>query len=86
MIKTHLSSKGQLIIPKVLRDLHHWTTGQEFIVENCENGLILHQSKKGQSENVDELLGCANYHGKRKSIEEMEEAIEKGIKERHDSC
>ena len=31
METTRLSSKGQVIIPKTLRDAHHWLAGQEFI-------------------------------------------------------
>lgn len=29
METTRLSSKGQIIIPKALRDIYHWQTGQE---------------------------------------------------------
>ena len=31
METTRLSSKGQVIIPKRLRDAHHWLAGQELI-------------------------------------------------------
>jgi AbrB family looped-hinge helix DNA binding protein len=40
-----LSSKGQIIIPKAMRALHGWANGQEFIVEETEQGVLLRPYK-----------------------------------------
>ena len=41
MEKTRLSSKGQLIIPKAVRDAHGWGEGTEFTVEDTKDGIVL---------------------------------------------
>jgi bifunctional DNA-binding transcriptional regulator/antitoxin component of YhaV-PrlF toxin-antitoxin module len=41
MLTTKLSSRGQLVIPKQLRDAHHWSTDTEFIVQDYANGILL---------------------------------------------
>ena len=41
METTRLSSKGQVIIPKTLRDAHHWLAGQELIAINTGDGIVV---------------------------------------------
>ena len=36
-----LSSKGQVIIPKPLRTAHHWEAGQELIIIDVGDGILL---------------------------------------------
>lgn len=44
-----LSSKGQVVIPKEIRDQLHWTAGLELSIETTESGVLLrsHPQKKG---------------------------------------
>lgn len=41
METTKLSSKGQVIIPKSLRNAHQWKEGLEFIVIDTVDGVLL---------------------------------------------
>ena len=41
MNTTRLSSKGQVIIPKAVRNLHNWETGLELVVVDTEGGIML---------------------------------------------
>jgi bifunctional DNA-binding transcriptional regulator/antitoxin component of YhaV-PrlF toxin-antitoxin module len=41
MLTTKLSSRGQLVIPKQLRDAHRWSTETEFIVQDRADGILL---------------------------------------------
>lgn len=41
METTKLSSKGQVIIPKHIRESHHWTAGLELQVIEFEGGILL---------------------------------------------
>lgn len=36
-----ISSKGQIVIPKEVRDNPHWDTGAEFILVMTEQGVML---------------------------------------------
>jgi len=38
---TKLSSKGQVVIPKSLRNTHHWEAGLELMVIDTGDGLLL---------------------------------------------
>lgn len=76
---TRLSSKGQVIIPKTLRETYHWVIGQEFIVEDTGNGILLRPKSPFPRTMVEEVAGCLNYTGQPKTLEDMEDAIKKGI-------
>ena len=41
METTRLSSKGQVIIPKAFRSMHHWEPGLELQVIDTADGLLL---------------------------------------------
>ena len=41
MANTRLSSKGQVIIPRSYLDAHHWKAGQELVVIDTEEGVLL---------------------------------------------
>ncbi len=36
-----LSSKGQFVLPKSIRDLHHWDTGTRFVVIDRGSEVVL---------------------------------------------
>src|SRR5215472_12977882 len=45
METTRLSSKGQVILPKSIRDAHRWQRGTEFMVEDTAVGVLLRPAK-----------------------------------------
>lgn len=81
MEATKLSSKGQIIIPKHIRTLLNWETGQELIIINMPDGVLLKSKKAFQPSTLDDVAGILEYKGKAKTLEEMQEAIDKGISE-----
>ena len=83
METTRLSSKGQVIIPKPLRSAHHWETGQELVVIDMGDGILLKPKTPFPESNIQEVASCLRYTGKTKTIEEMEDAIKKGIQEKY---
>ncbi len=78
MNKTRLSSKGQVIIPKSSRDSHHWEAGQELMVIDTQEGVLLKPVQPAPPAALEELAGCLSYPGPAKSLKEMEQAIERG--------
>jgi AbrB family looped-hinge helix DNA binding protein len=81
METTKLSSKGQIIIPKSLRDRYQWQIGQEFIVVSTEEGILLKVKKPFEPTSLDEVAGSLKYEGVPKTLDEMEEAIRRGAVE-----
>ena len=82
MLQTKLSSKGQVIIPKPLRTAHNWQPGQQLIVIDTPEGVLLKPAVTTFSEtSLEQVAGCLHYKGKAKTLKEMEEAIARGVQE-----
>ncbi|MGH7916652.1 MAG: AbrB/MazE/SpoVT family DNA-binding domain-containing protein [Candidatus Binataceae bacterium] len=79
---TRLSTKGQVVLPKSLRASRRWRPGTEFIVQECEEGILLKPKSGARGGGWDALIGCVSYRGSRKTIEEMDQAIEAAFKAR----
>lgn len=82
MEKTRLSSKGQVIIPKSIRASRGWKPGEELLVEETNEGILLKPMRGFPSTMLRDVLGCMGYKGPPKSLRDMEEAIAKGAQER----
>ena len=84
MTKIRLLSKGQVIIPKSSRQAHHWEVGQELVVIDTDEGVLLTPARPVPSATLEELAGCLSYSGPAKSHEEMEQAITQGANQVRD--
>ena len=74
MKTTKLSSQGQVTVPQSLRE--HWEEGQELIIINMGDGILLKPKKIFSETRLDEVAGCLNYQGK---VKTMDQAIAQGI-------
>lgn len=81
MAPTRLSTKGQLIIPKEIRDRHGWSSGTELEVEDREDHVVVRQAEQLPETTLEELAGCTGYRGPARSLEDMEAAIARGARE-----
>ena len=81
---TTVSTKGQVILPKAIRDRLHWEPGTRLVVEQTEQGVLLRPKRAifapTRSEDV---FSCLAYAGEPKSVEEMQAAIAAETKRRH---
>lgn len=84
METTKLSSKGQIIIPKWLRDAYRWETGLEFVVIDTGEGILLKPNRPFEPTSLDEVAGSLPYTGQPKTLEEMESDLRRGIREAWD--
>lgn len=81
MVYTKLSSKGQVIIPKAVRSAQQWKAGQELVVIEVDDGILLKPRKPFEQTELENVAGCLKYSGPAKSLDEMDEAIRQGIQE-----
>ena len=81
MDTTKLSSKGQVIIPKRFRTAHRWETGQELAVIDTGDGILLKPKTPFQQTAINDVAGSLDYTGQPKSLEDMEKAIARGVKQ-----
>jgi AbrB family looped-hinge helix DNA binding protein len=86
MASVKLSSKGQVIIPKSIRDTYHWETGQELQLIDTGSGILLQPKALFAGSALDEVAGCLHYEGKTKSIDDMNKAVAEGLKAQHYDC
>jgi len=40
-LTTTVSTKGQVILPKAIREQRHWDSGTRLLVENTQDGVLL---------------------------------------------
>ncbi len=79
---TKLSAKGQVVIPKDVRDSQGWKPGLDLVVEPVSGGVILRPRLAGRVAAVSSLLGCTGYRGARRSLADMAAGIAKGARAR----
>ena len=87
METTTLSSKGQVIIPKSLRNQYKWSTGQKLLVIDKGNGIFLKPKRPFIQSSLNDVAGCLKHEGQPKSLKDMEQAIKTGaLKKKNDIC
>lgn len=84
METTQLSSKGQIILPKTVRDLHRWGPGTDFVVEDTADGVLLRPLKSGRVTRVADIAGCLKGEGLSLTLEAMDAAIDAEVQVRRD--
>lgn len=83
-LTTIVSTKGQVILPKAIRDSRHWPPGTRLIIEDTPQGVLLKQAPVFPPTTVDEVFGCLKYDGPAATLEDMDAAITAMVKERHE--
>lgn len=82
MDRTRLSSKGQLVLPKAIRDADGWTEGTEFLVERVAEGVLLRPARPFPPTRLEDVIGIARYRGPVVTVDDMARAIARGVKAR----
>ena len=82
MEKTRMSTKGQVIVPKSVRDARGLKSGEEFFVLDTSQGILLKPVRLFPSSRLEDVFGCLPYAGKALTLEEMEAGIARGASER----
>lgn len=72
---TVLSTKGQLILPKAIRDQRHWEAGARLTVEDTPDGVLLKPEPVFAPTTIDAVFGSLDHEGSARSIEDMDAAI-----------
>ena len=80
---TTVSTKGQVILPKAIRQRRKWGPGTRLIVEETPEGVLLKPAPLFPPTRPEDVAGMLAYDGPPKTIEEMDEAITAEIKARH---
>lgn len=79
---TRLSTKGQLILPKEVRERHGWQPGTVLEVLERGDAVLIRPLEAVPETTLEQIVGCAGYEGPARSLEEMEAAIEREARRR----
>ena len=83
-LTTTVSTKGQVILPKAIRERRKWRPGTRLVVEETSEGVLLKPAPLFPPTRPEDVFGMLRYSGPPKTIEEMDAAIEAEVRRRHD--
>jgi AbrB family looped-hinge helix DNA binding protein len=76
-------SKGQIALPKSVRDARGWRQGTEFFVESTADGVVLRTKKQFPPTCIDQLAGILPYKGSGKTLEDLDRGSQAEVARRH---
>ena len=82
-LTTTVSTKGQVILPKAIRDQRGWPSGTKLVVRDTPEGVLLSPEAIFPPTSVDAVFGMLKYDGPPVSTEEMDAAVGEMIKVRY---
>lgn len=80
---TTVSTKGQVILPKAIRERRKWAAGTRLVVEETADGVLLKPAPLFKPTRHEDVAGMLAYKGRPKTIEEMDAGIEAEVRRRH---
>ncbi len=83
-LTTTLSTKGQVIVPKAVREQLGWAAGTRLSVEHTPEGVLLKPlTTVFPATRPDDVFGCLIYAGPARTIEEMNAGVVQEAGRRH---
>jgi AbrB family looped-hinge helix DNA binding protein len=79
---TTVSTKGQIILPKAIRERRNWAVGTRLIVEETPDGVLLKAVPVFAPTRPEDVAGMLAYRGPPKTLDEMDAAITAEVKRR----
>ena len=83
-LTTVVSTKGQVILPKSVRQHRDWPAGTRLVVEETPDGVLLRRAQVFEPTKMAEVYGSLNYDGPPKTIEDMDAAVLAEARRRYD--
>jgi AbrB family looped-hinge helix DNA binding protein len=74
-LTTTVSTKGQVILPKGIRQQRRWDAGTRLVVEDTEEGVLLKAAPLFAPSAIDAVFGSLPFAGKAKTVAEMDAAV-----------
>ncbi|MCW5696812.1 MAG: AbrB/MazE/SpoVT family DNA-binding domain-containing protein [Bauldia sp.] len=75
METTKVSSKGQVVLPKSVRDALDWPPGTNLSVEVKGHSVLLRPARTIRPTTIDEVAGSIKYDGPPITLEDMDRAV-----------
>ncbi len=72
---TTMSTKGQVILPKAVRESRHWSAGTRLLVEDTPESVLLRAAPAFPVTRLDEVIGILPISGPARTVEDMNAAV-----------
>jgi AbrB family looped-hinge helix DNA binding protein len=82
-LTTVVSTKGQVILPKTIRQQRRWDTGTRLVVEDTPEGVLLKPASVFPETRSEDVFASLPHKGAPKTIEEMNAGIVAEARRRH---
>jgi AbrB family looped-hinge helix DNA binding protein len=82
METTKVSSKGQVVLPKAVREDYDWPAGTDLAIERGPGYVKLRRNHGIRPTTIDEVAGMLKYDGPPVSLENMERGIDAALRKR----
>ena len=82
-VRTRVSTKGQVILPKAIRDRRQWAPGTELTIEERPEGVLLKPSPLFAPTKIEDVFGRLGPVESVLTIEEMDAAVMAEALRRH---
>ncbi|PST21737.1 AbrB family transcriptional regulator [Mesorhizobium plurifarium] len=82
-LETTVSTKGQVILPKAIRQRRQWEAGTRLIVEETPEGVLLKRAPAFEPSEPKNVFGSLGFSGEPKSLEDMKAAVLTEARRRH---
>ena len=82
-LTTTVSTKGQVILPKAIRQTLRWEAGTRLVVENTPEGVLLKPAPVFAETRGEDVFGCLACDAAPKTLEEMKAGVLAEARRRH---
>jgi AbrB family looped-hinge helix DNA binding protein len=82
-LTTVVSTKGQVILPKLVRRRRDWPPGTRLVVEETPDGVLLRRAPLFETTEVSDVFAMLKTDGRVRSLEEMDAAVAAEAQRRH---
>ena len=73
--RARLSTKGQVVLPKAIRQRRNWEAGAYLTIEETAEGVLLKEASLFAPTKLEDVFGMLSYSGPPKSIDEMDASV-----------
>lgn len=82
-LTTIVSTKGQVILPKAVRQALRWEVGTRLVVESRPEGVLLRPEPAFAETRPQDVFGCLAWNGPSKSLADMQAGVLAEARRRH---
>ena len=82
-LTTIVSTKGQVILPSVIRQRREWGAGTRLTVEETADGVLLKPAPAFPETRPEDVFGTLPHKGKPKTLAQMDAGVRAEARRRH---